>query len=99
LIELKLPPTGGKGRIARSPANLRVEDLNMTMLMQTRDPFERAPSAVERRDSVRESAAEAHLAMIKRFCVGALTVLAAGGALATIIALKAALFLWVFHYY
>ncbi len=71
----------------------------MTMLMQTRDPFERAPSSVGRRDTIREGAAEAHLAMIKRLCVGALTVLAAGGALATIIALKAALFFWVFHYY
>jgi hypothetical protein len=36
--------------------------------------------------------------MIRRFCIGALTVLAAGGALATIIALKAALFFWAFHY-
>jgi hypothetical protein len=37
--------------------------------------------------------------MIKRFCVGGLTVLAAGGAFAAIIALKAAIFFWVFHYY
>jgi hypothetical protein len=71
----------------------------MTMPIQTSGPFEVAPSSVERRDTVREGAAEAHLAMIKRFCVGVLTVLAAGGALATIIALKAALFFWVFHYY
>ena len=71
----------------------------MTMLMQTRDPFEQASSSVERRDAIREGAAEAHLAMIKRFCVGVLTVLAAGGAFAAIIALKAALFFWVFHYY
>jgi hypothetical protein len=71
----------------------------MTMLMYTRDPFERAPSSMKRRDAIREGAAEAHLAMIKRFCISALTVLAAGGAIAAIIALKAAIFFWVFHYY
>ena len=71
----------------------------MTMLMYTRDPFERAPSSMERRDAIREGAAEAHLAMIKRFCISALTVLAAGGAIAAIIALKAAIFFWVFHYH
>jgi hypothetical protein len=37
--------------------------------------------------------------MIKRFRLGALTVLAAGAALAAVIALKAALFFWVYHYY
>jgi hypothetical protein len=42
---------------------------------------------------------QADLAMVKRVCVGALTVLAAGAALAAIIALKAALFFWVFHYF
>ena len=54
---------------------------------------------MERRDTIREVAAEAHLAMIKRFCISALTVLAAGGAIAAIIALKAAIYFWVFHYY
>jgi len=44
-------------------------------------------------------AANAHLAMIKRFCISTLIVLAVGGTLAAIIALKAALFVWVFHYY
>ena len=71
----------------------------MTMLMHTRGPFERAPSSMGRQDTVREGAAEAHLAMIKRFCISALTVLAAGGTIAAIIALKAAMFSWVFHYY
>jgi hypothetical protein len=71
----------------------------MTMLMHTRDPFEWTPSSMGRRDKVRKGAAEAHLAMIKRFCISALTVLAAGGAIAAIIALKAAMFSWVFHYY
>jgi hypothetical protein len=36
--------------------------------------------------------------MIKRLGIGALAVLAAGGALAAVIALKAAPFVWVFHY-
>ena len=71
----------------------------MTMLMQTRDPLERVPSSVERRDIIGEGTAEAHPAMIKRFRAGAMTVLAAGAALAAIIALKVALFFWVFHYY
>jgi hypothetical protein len=70
----------------------------MTMLMHTRGPLERAPYSSQRRDTVAARPAAAHLAMIRRFCVGGLTVLAAGGALAAIIALKAAIF-WVFHYY
>jgi hypothetical protein len=70
----------------------------MTMPMQTRDPFERVRSSMERRDTIRQGASKAHLATIKRFCIGALTVLAAGVALAAVIALKAALFFWVFHY-
>ena len=70
----------------------------MTILMYTRGPFERSPSSMERRDIIREGAAEAHLAMIKRFCMCALTVLAAGGTLATVIALKAAIYYWRFHY-
>lgn len=40
--------------------------------------------------------AEAHLAMIKRFCIRPLTVLAAGGGVATVIARKAALFFGFF---
>jgi hypothetical protein len=36
--------------------------------------------------------------MIKRLRIGALAVLAAGVALAAVIALRAALFVWVFHY-
>jgi hypothetical protein len=40
---------------------------------------------------------ESHRAAIKRFCFGALTVLAATGALAAIIGLKAAIYYWRFH--
>jgi hypothetical protein len=71
----------------------------MTMLTHTRGPLERAPYSSQRRDTVAARPAAAHLATIKRFCMWALTVMAAGSAIAAIIALKAALFLWVFHYY
>jgi hypothetical protein len=69
----------------------------MTMLMHTRGPFERAASSSTRQNTIRYGAAAAHLAMIKRFCVGALTVLAAGGALAAVIALKAVIYYWRLH--
>jgi hypothetical protein len=70
----------------------------MTMLTHTRGPLERPPYSSQRRDTVAARPAAAHLAMIKRFCMRALTVLAAGGAIAAIIGLKAAIFFWVFHY-
>jgi hypothetical protein len=70
----------------------------MTMLLHTRDPFKRAPCSPQRRDTVKEGAAQAHLAMIKRFCVCALAAVAAGGALAAIMALKAAIYLSRFNY-
>ncbi|OIQ64393.1 hypothetical protein GALL_540560 [mine drainage metagenome] len=71
----------------------------MTMLMHTCDPCEQNPSSLERRGTIGEGAAEASLAMVKRLCVSGLTVLATGCAIAAIVALKAAIFLWVFHYY
>jgi hypothetical protein len=71
----------------------------MTMLMHTRGPFERARHSSPQRDRAAVRRRAAYLAMIKRFCRGALTVLAAGAALAAVIALKAALFFWVYHYY
>jgi hypothetical protein len=70
----------------------------MTMLMHTRGPFERAPSPITRQDSIRDAGAAAERrAMIKRFCISALTVLAALGALTAVIALKAAVYYWRFH--
>jgi hypothetical protein len=51
-----------------------------------------------RRDTIGAGAAEAHLAMIKRFCKCALTILAAGGAVAGVIALKAAVHISSFSY-
>jgi hypothetical protein len=71
----------------------------MTMPMHRSGPLERARHSSQRPDRVAARPAAAHLAMIKRFCVAALTVLAAGAALAAVIALKAALFFWVYHYY
>ncbi|HXQ07202.1 MAG TPA: hypothetical protein VN831_20930 [Bradyrhizobium sp.] len=61
----------------------------MTMLTQTRGPSKRAPYSSERQDAAEAEAAEAHLGMIKRFCMLALTILLAGAALAGIIALRA----------
>ena len=61
----------------------------MTMLTQTRGPSKRTPYSSERQDEAEAEAAEAHLGMIKRFCMLALTILLAGAALAGIIALRA----------
>ena len=69
----------------------------MTMLMHTRGPLERAALSNIKRNITRDGSAAQNLAMIKRFCLGALTVLAAGGALAAVIALKAAIYYWRFH--
>jgi hypothetical protein len=67
----------------------------MTMLTHTRGSFERDSSST-RRDAVRNVGAEARPGMIQRLCIGALKVLAAGGAIAAIIALKAAIYYWRF---
>jgi hypothetical protein len=62
----------------------------MTMLTQARGPFR--PST-RTREAVDATAAKTCLAAIKRFCMGALTVLLAGGIVAAIMALKVALYL------
>ena len=71
----------------------------MTMLMHTRGPLERASHSSASRDASEADAARAHVSIIKRFCISALTVVTAAGAIGAIVASKAALFLWVFHYY
>jgi hypothetical protein len=71
----------------------------MTMLAHTGGSFKPARRSAGGQDTAGRATAQAHLAMIKRFGISALTVIAAGGALAAIIALKAALFVWVYHYY
>jgi len=70
----------------------------MTMLMHTRGPLERAAHSSGRPDAVGTAAGNAHLATIKRFCICALTIMAAGGAVTAIIALKAAIYLPRFNY-
>jgi hypothetical protein len=63
----------------------------MTLLTHERGPFDRAPFSS--REAAGPATAAAHLAMIKRAGKFALAVLMVGGALAGIIALKAAIFL------
>jgi hypothetical protein len=67
----------------------------MTILTPTRSPAERASGTPE---AVRLGRAEARRAAVKRFFLCALTVLLAGGAIAGIIALKAAIYLSRFNY-
>lgn len=65
----------------------------MTMLTHTRGPFERAPYAPGSGGLVGAGSAAAHLAMIKRFCWCAVSILAAGAAVAAIMALRVAIYL------
>jgi hypothetical protein len=71
----------------------------MTMLAHTGSSFKPVRHSPDGPDTAGTVAAHAHLAMIKRFCLSTLTVLAVGGTLAAIVALKAALFVGVYHYY
>jgi hypothetical protein len=57
-------------------------------------PARRSPQGAAGTDAV-----NARLATLRRVCITVLTVLTAGIALGAIIALKAALFVWVYHYY
>ena len=68
----------------------------MTMLLHTHGPFERAPASLKQNAAGADTSAM-RLAAIKRFCFGVLTILAAFGALAAVIALKAAIYYWRFH--
>jgi hypothetical protein len=63
----------------------------MTLLTHTGRPFERAPYSSAKREQ--SGTANAHLAMIKRFCLIALTSLLALSAIGGIIALKTAAYL------
>jgi len=66
----------------------------MTILTHARDASQRSTYSPKRQDAATPNAAEAHVAMIKRFCICALTILLAAGALALIVALRA---IAVFH--
>lgn len=70
----------------------------MTMLTHTYGPAERTQYSPETRDSAQAGASRARLATIKRLCLRALAVLMVGGALAGIIALKAAIYLSRLNY-
>jgi hypothetical protein len=65
----------------------------MTMLTHTRGPFERAPSSSARPYKAGTGTAKARLSTIRRFLAGVLTILAAGTAVAAIMALKIAIYL------
>jgi tetrahydromethanopterin S-methyltransferase subunit E len=71
----------------------------MTMLMHTGSSFKPVRHSPDGQATAGTVAAHAHLAMIKRFCISTLTVLAVGGAVTAIVAFKAALSVWVYHYY
>jgi hypothetical protein len=70
----------------------------MTMLMHTSGPLERASYPSARRHTAGTGKARAHLAAVGRFCIAALTVVAAGGLLIAIMALKVIVYLPRFHY-
>ena len=63
----------------------------MTLLMHTERPFQRASHSSAKREPT--GAADAHLAMVKRFCLIVLTSLLALSAVGAIIALKTAAYL------
>jgi hypothetical protein len=65
----------------------------MTMLTHARGPFERTRYSSRSQSAVRAGSAAAHLAMIRRFCIGAVTILAAASGVAVIMALKIAIYL------
>jgi hypothetical protein len=71
----------------------------MTMLMHTRGPLERVATSSAGREAAGAGAGPAHLAMIKRFCLSALAILAASGLLVAIMALKVLVYLPRFHYF
>ena len=71
----------------------------MTMLTHTRGPLQRTPYSSAGRDTAGSGSAQTHLATIKRFLTGALVMLAAGGALAAMMALKVVAYLPRFNYH
>ena len=70
----------------------------MTMLTPTRGRFERAAYSSGSRDGIGVGGADARLATVRRFCISALIVVAAGVALVAIMALKVIVYLPRFHY-
>ena len=68
----------------------------MTMLTHTGNRFKAVSYSSGRRDRAGATPVGAHLAASKRFCVCAVAVLFAGGAVAGIIAVKTAAYFWRF---
>jgi hypothetical protein len=71
----------------------------MAMLTHSGGSFKPARLSPLGQVTAGSATANAHLVMIRRFSIGVLTALTAVGAVAAIVALKAALFVWVYHYY
>jgi hypothetical protein len=71
----------------------------MTMLMHGRGPMDRVHSPSSRRDAAGPEARRARLAKVKQFCISALAVVATGGFLVAIMALKIIAYLPRFHYH
>lgn len=70
----------------------------MTMLMHSYTRSRRPQYSPETRGTAQATVSRARLATIKRLCLRALAVLMVGGALAGLIALKAAIFLMYFNH-
>lgn len=70
----------------------------MTMLTHTGNRFKPASYSPGRRDTAGATPVGAHLAVFKRFCVCAVAVLLAGGAVTGIIAIRTAAYFWRFPY-
>jgi hypothetical protein len=70
----------------------------MTMLTHTYGRSGRPQYSPETRDTAQTGVSRTSLATIKRLCLRALAVLMVGGALAGLIALKAAIFLMYFNH-
>jgi hypothetical protein len=71
----------------------------MTMLTHSGGSFKPASLSHRGNATAGSATANAHLTMIRRVSIGAVTALAAVGAVAAIIALKAAIFVWAYHYF
>lgn len=80
------------GRIVHSAKALMQGIFDMTMLTHTRSGIEPAAYSSVGHDTAGAEAAQARLAKIKRFCISALAVAAAGCALVAIMALKIAVY-------
>ena len=65
----------------------------MTLLTNTRGPLERVAYSSRDRNNAEAGAAAAYLAIVKRFFLRVLIMLAAGCAVATIMAIKVAVYI------